>query len=213
MLNDKKVTFIAHDKGADIEERKENNFGMAHPEGYRKVLRLAKQAEKFNRPIITIIDTAGAYPGIGAEERGQGSAIAECLYELSDLKVPIISILLSEGGSGGALAIAVCDHMLMFENAFYSVISPEGYASILYKDGSKAPEIIDDMKIMPNDLLDMEIIEEIIEEPKQGLTMDNFEYHRQELKNRLCAVLAEKQALKSDKLVKERYNRFRKYGK
>ena len=213
MLNDKKVTFIANDKGTNIEERMENNFGMAHPEGYRKVIRLAKQAEKFNRPIITVIDTAGAYPGIGAEERGQGSAIAQCLYELSDLKVPIISILLSEGGSGGALAIGVCDHMLMFENAFYSVISPEGYASILYKDGSKAPEIVDDMKIMPKDLLKMQIIEEIIKEPKKGLTLENFEYHRHELKKRLCDVIDQKQSLKPEKLIKERYNRFRKFGK
>lgn len=146
----------------------ERNFGMPNPEGYRKALRLMKQAEKFNRPIITFIDTPGAYPGMGAEERGQGEAIARNLIEMSKLEVPIICIVIGEGSSGGALAIAVGDRIVMLENAIYSILSPEGFASILYKDSSKAKEAAEDMKATAKDLKSFGVIDKIIKEPEGG---------------------------------------------
>ncbi len=206
------VTIIAEDKGEDLASRVTKNFGMAHPEGFRKALRLIKQAEKFNRPIILIMDTAGAYPGIGAEERGQGSAIANLLYELSTIKVPVVSILLSEGGSGGALALGVCDYLLMFENSFYSVISPEGFASILYKGEKKVQDVIDEMKILPENLEKLGIIDEIITEPKEGLTVESYRYLVEELRKTISNVITDKAKLSSEELIEARYERYRKFG-
>lgn len=160
------VTVIGEQKGKKAKENLERNFGMPNPEGYRKALRLMKQAEKFNRPIITFIDTPGAYPGMGAEERGQGEAIAKNMYEMSKLRVPIICIVIGEGSSGGALAIAVGDRIVMLENAIYSILSPEGFASILYKDASKAKEAAEDMKATAEDLKKFGIIDKIIKEPE-----------------------------------------------
>jgi acetyl-CoA carboxylase carboxyl transferase subunit alpha len=162
------VTIIGQQKGKKVEEQMKYNFGMPHPEGYRKALRLMKQAEKFHRPIITLIDTPGAYPGIEAEERGQGEAIARNLYEMSDLSVPILSIVIGEGGSGGALGIGVANEVYMLEHAVYSILSPEGYASILWKDASKAKEAASVMKLTSKDLLELGIIEGIIKEPLGG---------------------------------------------
>jgi acetyl-CoA carboxylase carboxyl transferase subunit alpha len=161
-------TIIAQQKGSNVEENISRNFGMPHPEGYRKALRLMKQAEKFNRPILTLIDTPGAYPGLGAEERGQGFAIAENLKEMSRLTVPVIAVIIGEGGSGGALALGFANQVLMLENAIYSILSPEGYASIVWKDSSKAPTAAEQMKITAADLKDFEIIDEIIPEPFGG---------------------------------------------
>lgn len=165
-LNDMPVTVIGIEKGRNLKERMERNFGSAHPEGYRKALRLMKQAEKFRRPVICFVDTSGAYCGIGAEERGQGQAIAENLMEMMTLKTPILTILIGEGGSGGALALAVADEVWMLENAIYSVISPEGCASILWKDSSKTAEASECLKITSQDLFSMGVIERIIREPK-----------------------------------------------
>lgn len=164
------VTVIGEQKGKKAKENLERNFGMPNPEGYRKALRLMKQAEKFNRPIITFIDTPGAYPGMGAEERGQGEAIARNMYEMSKLRVPIICIVIGEGSSGGALAIAVGDKIVMLENAIYSILSPEGFASILYKDASKAKEAAEDMKATAEDLKKFGIIDKIIKEPEGRCT-------------------------------------------
>src|SRR5690606_37936366 len=161
----------AEEKGVTTEEKIRHNFGMPHPEGYRKALRLMKQAEKFKRPILCIIDTPGAYPGIGAEERGQASAIATNLKEMMGLKTPILIVVLSEGGSGGALAIGVGDHVLMFENSIYAILSPEGYASIIYKDSHKADVAANLMKLTAQDLFAYHVIDEIIPESK-GLHID-----------------------------------------
>jgi acetyl-CoA carboxylase carboxyl transferase subunit alpha len=161
-------TIIAQQKGCTTEENIARNFAMPHPEGYRKALRLMKQAEKFKRPILTLIDTPGAYPGIGAEERGQGQAIANNLYEMSNLTVPVISVIIGEGGSGGALAIGFANKMLMLENSVFSILSPEGYASILWKDASKASQAAEVMKLTAKDLLDFKIIDQIINEPPGG---------------------------------------------
>ena len=171
-LGDTQVTVIGEQKGKNVKENMERNFGMPEPDGYRKALRLMKQAEKFKRPIITFIDTPGAYPGIGAEERGQGEAIARNIMEMSMLKVPIICVVIGEGSSGGALAIAVGDKIVMLENAIYSILSPEGFASILYKDSSKAKEAAEDMKATAKDLKDLGIIDKIIKEPEGGVQND-----------------------------------------
>lgn len=166
-INDIPVTVIGQQKGKTTSENIERNFGMTNPDGYRKALRLMKQAEKFGRPIITFIDTPGAYPGIGAEERGQGEAIARNLMEMSRLEVPVICIVIGEGSSGGALALGVGDRIVMLENAVYSILSPEGFASILYKDASKASEAAEKMKITAQDLKEMNIIDKIISEPEE----------------------------------------------
>ncbi len=165
-------TIIAQQKGATTEDNIKRNFAMPHPEGYRKALRLMQQAEKFKRPILTLIDTPGAYPGIGAEERGQGQAIAQNLMEMSKLTVPIITVIIGEGGSGGALAIGFANKMLMLENAIFSILSPEGYASILWKDVTKAPQAAEAMKLTAYDLKDFQIIDEIIKEPPGGAHFD-----------------------------------------
>ena len=167
-VDGKAVMFIGHQKGRNTKERQFRNFGMANPEGYRKALRLMRLAEKFNKPVITLIDTPGAYPGLGAEERGQGEAIAKNLIEMAKLNVPILAIVIGEGASGGALGIGLCDRLIMLENTWYSVISPEGCASILWHDAMKASDAADAMKVTPEDLKDIGICDRIIEEPTGG---------------------------------------------
>jgi len=205
------VTIIAQVKGRNIEENKHSNFAMPHPEGYRKALRLAKQAEKFGRPVICLVDTPGAFCGIEAEERGQGEAIARNLMEFMKLRVPVISIILGEGGSGGALALAVCDELAILENALYSVISPRGFASILWKDPTREKEAAELMKITSEDLLEFGVCEKIIAEPAGGahndcqLTADNISEYLFDAVKRLCAV-------DTATLLEKRYEKFRKIG-
>ena len=197
------VTVIGEQKGKSTKENMERNFGMPNPEGYRKALRLMKQAEKFNRPIITFIDTPGAYPGMGAEERGQGEAIARNLLEMSTLKVPIICVVIGEGSSGGALAIGVGDRILMLENSIYSILSPEGFASILYKDSSLYKKAAKEMKITAKDLKELGIIDEIIKE-------DNiFENTKKSIVKSLEKLLK----IEKDKLLETRYQKYMKIGK
>lgn len=209
-FNDIPVTVIAEEKGTDTQNRLKHNFGMPHPEGYRKALRLMKQAEKFKRPIITIIDTPGAYPGLGAEERGQAGAIALNLKELMVLKTPIIVIVLGEGGSGGALAIGVGDHIMMFENAIYSILSPEGFASILFKDSTRANEAAHLMKLTAEDLKSFGIIDEIILEGK-GLNTDP-EVGYTNLKKQISKQLTKLMKTPVEKLLVNRYDKFKKMG-
>lgn len=205
------VTILAQCKGSTLEENMEQNFGMLHPEGYRKALRLAKQAEKFNRPIITLIDTAGAYPGKGAEERGQAEAIAKCLEMFSTIETPVIAIVLSEGGSGGALAFSVADRILMLENAIYSVLSPEGFASILWKDESRVEEAANAMELTAKDLYKKGIIDTIIEEPEGGAHIC-FSYVCKQIEQELLESLQELGKLKSKALLTRRYEKFRAMG-
>ncbi len=204
-LNGDPVTVIAIEKGHTAKERTYRNFGAPHPEGYRKALRLMKQAEKFGRPIICFIDTSGAYCGIGAEERGQGEAIAENLMEMSTLCVPVISILIGEGGSGGALALAVADRVWMLQNAVYSVISPEGCASILWKDSSKAETAAANLKLTAEDAKSLGVIERILSEKEIG---------KKEFYDRISALLVEEiKELTGDlDLIGSRYDRFRNIG-
>ena len=202
------ITVIGEQKGKNSKENLERNFGMPNPEGYRKALRLMKQAEKFNRPIITFIDTPGAYPGLGAEERGQGEAIARNIMEMSKLETPIICIVIGEGSSGGALAIGVGDRVVMLENSIYSILSPEGFASILYKDSSKAKEAAEDMKATADDLKKFGIIDDIIKEPKNGAQND-FDKVIKDIKKYLIKNIKELEKLPIDKLVKQRYEKFR----
>ncbi len=201
-------TVIGEQKGKKAKENMERNFGMPNPEGYRKALRLMKQAEKFKRPIITFIDTPGAYPGMGAEERGQGEAIARNILEMSRIKVPIICIVIGEGSSGGALAIAVGDKIVMLENAIYSILSPEGFASILYKDSSKAKEAAEDMKATAKDLKDLGIIDDIIKEPEGGAQND-FEMVTKSMKKYIVKNIKKLQELSVDELLQNRYEKFR----
>lgn len=205
------VTVLAEAKGTNTKENIKRNFGMTSPEGFRKTLRLAKQAEKFNRPIITIVDTSGAYPGKGAEERGQARAIANNLMEFSKLSVPVIAIVLSEGGSGGALALTISDYIYMFENAIYSVLSPEGFASILFKNTVKVEDVCEIMKMTSKDLLDYKIIDEIIKEPLGGVTYISKEYGGQ-IKEKLIAKLDELSKLSKDELLENRFNKYRHIG-
>ncbi|HEX3038825.1 MAG TPA: acetyl-CoA carboxylase carboxyltransferase subunit alpha [Caproiciproducens sp.] len=207
-LNRQPVTVIALEKGHDTKEKVLRNFGSAHPEGYRKALRQMRLAEKFGRPVVCFIDTAGAFCGIAAEERGQGQAIAENLMSMMALKVPVISILIGEGGSGGALGLAVADEVWMLENSVYSVISPEGCASILWKDSSKVKEAAECLKMTANDLLGLGVIEKII--PESGR---DFLKVYQELRRGLCSVLEKKLQLSPGELTEQRYARFRKIGK
>ena len=201
-------TVIGEQKGKKAKENMERNFGMPNPEGYRKALRLMKQAEKFKRPIITFIDTPGAYPGMGAEERGQGEAIARNILEMSRIKVPIICIVIGEGSSGGALAIAVGDKIVMLENAIYSILSPEGFASILYKDSSRAKEAAEDMKATAKDLKDLGIIDDIIKEPEGGAQND-FEMVTKSMKKYIVKNVKKLQELSIDELLQNRYEKFR----
>ena len=211
LLGDIPVTVIGEQKGKNIKENMERNFGMPNPEGYRKALRLMKQAEKFNRPIITFIDTPGAYPGMGAEERGQGEAIARSICEMSNLKVPIICVVIGEGSSGGALAIGVGDRIVMLENAVYSILSPEGFASILYKDSGKAKEAAENMKITAKDLQKFKIVDKIIEEPESGV-QDDFGNVANNLKVYITDEIQELELLSKEELIDERYKKFRKIG-
>ena len=207
-LGDTQVTVIGEQKGKNVKENMERNFAMPEPDGYRKALRLMKQAEKFKRPIITFIDTPGAYPGMGAEERGQGEAIARNIMEMSMLKVPIICVVIGEGSSGGALAIAVGDKIVMLENAIYSILSPEGFASILYKDSSKAKEAAEDMKATAKDLKDLGIIDKIIKEPEGGVQND-FEKVADSIKKYLIKNIKELEEIPEKELIKNRYEKFR----
>ena len=210
-LGDMPVTILAQAKGDNLNENLKRNFGMTSPEGFRKTLRLAKEAEKFKRPIITIVDTSGAYPGKGAEERGQARAIAQNLYEFSKLKTPVVAIILSEGGSGGALALTVSDYIFMFENAVYSVLSPEGFTSILFKDKVPVSEVADVMKLTSHDLINYGIADEIIEEPLGGIryVSDSF---AEGLKNRLIAKINELSKESEEELLNNRYEKFRRIG-
>lgn len=209
-FNGRAVTVIAQEKGRDTSERIKRNFGCANPEGYRKTLRLMREAEKFNRPVITLVDTQGAYCGVGAEERGQGGAIATNLIELAGLKVPTVGILIGEGGSGGALALALCDKVAMLENAVYSVLSPEGFASILWKDGSRVKEAAQLMKMTAHDAFEMDIVDAIISEPVEGAqaypeeTASNMRVYLTEALEEVCALPV------SD-LLEKRYQRYRKF--
>ena len=205
-LGDQAVTVVGIQKGKSLQDNLNRNFGQPHPEGYRKALRLMKQAEKFGRPIVTFINTAGAYPGVGAEERGQGEAIARNLMEMSDLKVPIIAIIIGEGGSGGALALAVADRVWMLENSVYAVLSPEGFASILWKDGTRAMEAAELMKITSHELLEMEVVDKVISE--RGLSAKEL---LARVKNELQTEIEQLKQLPLEKLLEERYQRFRKY--
>ena len=205
-LNGQAVTVVGIQKGRNLQDNLSRNFGQPHPEGYRKALRLMKQAEKFGRPVVTFINTAGAYPGVGAEERGQGEAIARNLMEMSDLKVPIIAIILGEGGSGGALALAVADKVWMLENTIYSILSPEGFATILWKDGSRSEEAAELMKITSGELLNMGIVDKVI--PERGyFTSEIIEA----IKTAIVDELAELSQLSTENLLEARYQRFRKY--
>lgn len=205
------VVVIGHQKGRTTKERLYRNFGQPNPEGYRKALRLMIFAEKFNKPLITLIDTQGAYPGIGAEERGQGESIARNLAVMSGLKIPIISIVIGEGGSGGALALGIADRVLMLEHATYSVISPEGCAAILWNNGAKASEAADLLKITAQDLFQMRVIDEVIEEPIGGAHRDPRRASEL-LKDAIARNLAEIRTLPAEDIVKMRYEKFRRLG-
>ncbi|MFT8320396.1 MAG: acetyl-CoA carboxylase carboxyl transferase subunit alpha [Bacillus sp. (in: firmicutes)] len=206
------ITIVGHQRGKDTKENIRRNFGMPHPEGYRKALRLMKQADKFNRPIICFIDTKGAYPGKAAEERGQSEAIARNLFEMASLQVPIVCIVIGEGGSGGALALGVGNHIHMLENSTFSVISPEGAASILWKDSNQAKQAAEKMKITAADLKELGIIDEIIPEVKGG-AHHNVKEQADEMEKVLLSSLKLLRSKTSKELVEERYNKFKNMGK
>lgn len=205
------VTIIGQQKGRDTKEKIYRNFGQPHPEGYRKALRLMHQAEKFNRPIVCLVDVVGAYPGVEAEERGQGEAIARNIREMANLAVPIVVVVTGEGGSGGALAIGVGNRVLMMENSYYSVISPEGCASILWKDSAKAPDAAEALKLSANDLLDLKIVDQIIPEPLGGAHKNPSEAGAN-LKKAILEHLNPLLNLPKDEILEGRYQRFRNYG-
>ena len=210
-IGSEKVLVLGHHKGATVEENMAANFGMVNPDGYRKAMRLAKLAERFHNPIVTFVDTPGAYPGKEAEERGQAEAIAKSLEFFSGLKTPIIVVITGEGGSGGALAIAVGDKILMMENAVYSVISPEGCAGILWRDGTKAPEAAEALKITAPDLLKLGAIDEIVAEPAGG-AHKNQKAACANVKKAVLAALKELVKLSPEELVEQRYAKIRSYG-
>lgn len=203
------VTVIAQEKGRTTKENLERNFGMPSPEGYRKALRLMKQAEKFHRPVVCFVDTPGAFCGMEAEERGQGEAIAKNIYEMSSLKVPVLSIIIGEGGSGGALAMAVANEVWILENAIYSILSPEGFASILWKDSKRAKEAAEVMKLTARELKEMEIVEEVIEEPQQ-FTVETLPKICADLEKRIDCFLWKYKDISKEEIAEERYQRFRK---
>jgi acetyl-CoA carboxylase carboxyl transferase subunit alpha len=205
------VTILAHVKGKNIDENKDANFAMPHPEGYRKALRLAKQAEKFRRPVICFVDTPGAFCGIAAEERGQGEAIAKNLLEFSRLKTPVITIVLGEGGSGGALALGVCDELAMLENAVYSVISPRGCASILWKDASREKEAANILKITAQDLVELGVAETVIPEPAGG-AHNNYGQAAENISDYLEDALNRLSDVPEETMLERRYHKFRKIG-
>ena len=203
------VTVIAEVKGRDLAENQKCNFGMPHPEGYRKALRLARQAEKFHRPVICLVDTAGAFCGVEAEKRGQGEAIAKNIMEFMTLKTPVISIILGEGGSGGALALAVCDELAMLENAIYSVISPRGFASILWKDSSRAKEAAGVMKLTADQLLKAGIVERVIPET-EDFNLETFTEVTDPMDDYISIFLKKYGAMTKEELTEKRYDRFRR---
>jgi len=212
LLEQQRVMVMGHQKGRDTKENLMRNFGCAHPEGYRKALRLIKLAEKFNLPIVIFIDTPGAYPGVGAEERGQAQSIALNLREMTSITVPILAIVIGEGGSGGALGIGIADRICVLENAYYSVISPEGCAAILWKSGSKAPEAAEVLKLTANHLLQFGIIDEAIPEPLGGAHRDP-EKMCSTLKGVIQKYVRELLALSRSELLKSRYKKFRNIGR
>ncbi|MEO5510492.1 MAG: acetyl-CoA carboxylase carboxyltransferase subunit alpha [Longimicrobiales bacterium] len=210
-LDGESVMVIGHQKGRDMKENMRRNFGMAHPEGYRKALRLMQQAEKFGRPIITLIDTPGAYPGIGAEERGQAEAIARNLREMARLRVPVIAVVIGEGGSGGALALGVADRVLMLENAVYSVITPEGCAAILWKTATAKDKAAEALRVTAPDLLDLGIVDAVIPEPAGGAHND-WDATADSLRLALVGHLSELKTKDSDTLRRERWEKFESMG-
>jgi acetyl-CoA carboxylase carboxyl transferase subunit alpha len=210
-LDNSKILVIGHQKGRDTKENLKRNFGCAHPEGYRKALRIMHLAEKFDLPVVIFIDTPGAYPGIGAEERGQAQAIAFNLREMISISEPIIAIVIGEGGSGGALGIGVADRILVLENAYYSVISPEGCAAILWKDGSKASEAAEVLKMTAQDLFKTGIIDEVVLEPLGGAHRDP-QKTAQNIKESLNKDLKELNSLSKEEILKARYKKFRAMG-
>lgn len=210
-IDNRKIFVIGHQKGRDTKENLIRNFGSAHPEGYRKALRLMKLAEKFNIPIVIFIDTPGAYPGIGAEERGQAQSIASNLREMAKISVPIVVFVIGEGGSGGALALGVGDRICVLENAYYSVISPEGCAAILWRDRAKIPEAAKALKLTAKDLLELKVIDEVIEEPLGGAHRDKEEMAAS-VKKTIKKYLRELSHLSKEQLLSKRYEKFRRMG-
>jgi len=210
-IDDKKIAIVSQQKGRNTKDNLNRNFGMMRPEGYRKALRIMKIAEKFRLPIVSFIDTPGAYPGIGAEERGQGEAIAKNLFEMAKLKTPIVSIVVGEGASGGALGIGVCDRMLMLENTWYSVISPEGCASILWHDSGKAKQAAEALKLIPSDLLELGICDRIIQEPIGG-AHDNPKKMYELLKKVILEELEELEQIPIDSFFDKRIEKYDKIG-
>ena len=211
-IENQNYTIIAEQKGRNTKENIERNFGMPNPESYRKAIRIMKQAEKFNRPVITFIDTKGAYPGVEAEQRGQGEAIAKSMFEMAKLTVPVIAIVIGEGSSGGALAIGVANKVIMLENAIYSILSPDAYISILWKDSSRFKEAADRMKLTANDLYDMEIIETVIKESIENYTTEKelFKNITDKIKQEIQTTVQELKSKTKDEIVEERYQKFRK---
>ena len=211
-IENQNYTIIAEQKGRNTKENIERNFGMPNPESYRKAIRIMKQAEKFNRPVITFIDTKGAYPGVEAEQRGQGEAIAKSMFEMAKLTVPVIAIVIGEGSSGGALAIGVANKVIMLENAIYSILSPEGYSSILWKDSSRFKEAADRMKLTANDLYDMGIIETVIKESIENYTTEKelLKNITDKIKQEIQTTVQESKSKTKDEIVEERYQKFRK---
>ena len=205
-IGNQNFTVIAQQKGRNTKENIMRNFGMPNPESYRKAMRFMKQAEKFNRPIITFVDTKGAYPGIEAEEKGQGEAIAKSMFEMSKLRVPVITIVIGEGSSGGALAISIANKIIMLENAIYSILSPEGYASILWKDSSRAQEAAEKMKLTAQDLYDFKIIDKIIDEQK------GFETTAKNMRKEILNEIKELSKMSKIELIEQRYLKFRQIG-
>ncbi len=210
-LGEHKIVWIGQQKGRNTKENLYRNFGMMRPEGYRKALRVMKLAEKFSLPVVTLLDTIGAYPGIGAEERGQGEAIASNLFEMSKLKIPIVSVVIGEGASGGALGIGMCDKMLMMENTWYSVISPEGCASILFRDAKMAEEAAEALKPTPSDLVKVGICEKIIDEPNGGAHRD-FESSAISLKNSIVDELEKLSNVDPSKFLERRIDKYYALG-
>lgn len=210
-LDDIPIVVVGHQKGRTTKEKIRRNFGMPNPEGYRKAMRLMKFAEKFRKPLLTFIDTPGAYPGIGAEERGQGESIARNLFVMSQLAIPIVSVVIGEGGSGGALALGVADRVLMLEHSTYSVISPEGCAAILWNDGTKAHEAAELLKLTAQDLFQMGVIDEVVEEPVGGAHRDPRRA-AELLKEAILRNLSEIRELPAEELVIRRYEKFRRLG-
>ena len=210
-IGNQNFTVIAQQKGRTTKENIERNFGMPNPESYRKAIRFMKQAEKFNRPVITFIDTKGAYPGIGAEERGQGEAIAKSMFEMAKLKVPVIAIIIGEGSSGGALAIGVANKVFMLENAIYSILSPEGYSSILWKDSSRYKEAAEKMKLTAKDLYDLNVIDKIIKEPVE-MNDEIFDKVCASIKKEIKSTLTDFKNMSEDEITEDRYQKFRKMG-